>query len=187
MYLYELAEFNTPQSSVLTSDISTTLYKCLSPLRYFNKTKSLFSTSQWKSPVCVSCLYKASLQSEHHLLAESPPETSHPIRAERRPHITWLVVMVSEVSGAGRMKGTPLWLWIRTPSGEYFMKAESRVKIGIFFLVCGTLLILINNVLVKCYCEVFFFQMCDMSGGSHRRICSIESFFWTSWESQMCL
>lgn len=35
------------------------------------------------------------------------------------------------------------------------MKTGSRVKIGIFFLVRGTLLILINNVLVKCYCEVF--------------------------------
>lgn len=39
------------------------------------------------------------------------------------------------------------------------MKMGSRVKIGIFFLVCGTLLILINNVLVKCYCEVFCVRM----------------------------
>lgn len=38
---------------------------------------------------------------------------------------------------------------------KYFMKTGSRVKIGIFFLVRGTLLILINNVLVKCYCAVF--------------------------------
>lgn len=38
------------------------------------------------------------------------------------------------------------------------MKTGDRVKIGIFFLVRGTLLILINKVLVKCYCEVFFWE-----------------------------
>lgn len=41
------------------------------------------------------------------------------------------------------------------------MKTGSGVKIGIFFLVRGTLLILINNVLVKCYCGVLFLGQCS--------------------------
>lgn len=41
------------------------------------------------------------------------------------------------------------------------MKTGSGVKIGIFFLVRGTLLILINNVLVKYYCGVLFLGQCS--------------------------
>lgn len=41
------------------------------------------------------------------------------------------------------------------------MKTGSKVKISIFFLVRGTLLILINKVLVKCYCEVFSARIND--------------------------
>lgn len=65
---------------------------------------------------------------------------------------TNFVLIVSEVSGqkqATLILDQHFW-------GKHFMKTGSRVKIGISFLVRGTLLILINNVLVKCYCEVFF-------------------------------
>lgn len=69
---------------------------------------------------------------------------------------TNFVLIVNEVSGGrGCLKKATLIL-DQHSRGKYFMKTGSRVKIGIFFLVRGTLLILINNVLVKWYCGSLF-------------------------------
>lgn len=56
------------------------------------------------------------------------------------------------------------WSWIRALCEKYSYKQDLEWKY--FFLVRGTLLILINNVLVKCYSVFFFFsaKTCRGSG-----------------------
>lgn len=73
--------------------------------------------------------------------------------------------------------------------GGMFMKTGSRVKIGIFFLVRGTLLILINNVfgqvlLLKSFSgEKIIYRLGDLKGNTliAQEISSfIRAFCWTS-------
>lgn len=112
-----------------------------------NEPASRASSGDLITPIKVSMMYRHTGVSEDHVILLLYPANQF--------CFDWQWCFRRGVRRGGGTKEATLIL-VQHSWKKYFMKTGSRVKIGIFFLVRGTLLILINNVLVKCYCEVFF-------------------------------
>lgn len=131
--LFSMNWSDPPQTQFTSlSDIAATLYKCLRMLRRFIMSK--FTLFYVIKIICVSSIWRL-----------NPPTTPPPLVTDIAPW-TWPCNYVSaKVFGRIWCEEKLLWWGISAPLRYHL---ENRGA-GIFFLVRGALLILINDVLVK--------------------------------------